>query len=372
MIFQKKSRQNNKYKFFLGNEPIDTVSEYTYLGMKITNNGSFRSGQEQLKDKSFLALSAIRKKFNISKLSLEVANKLFDSTVLPILTYGAEIWGIYEKINFEFWDKNPIEKMHLRFCKAFLGVNRKASNVACRAEMGRYPIKLLMDIRIYKFYERLKEMDDGSFAKQAFLISNDLWQRGHHSLHNYVSNINSFYGISETSNGTIHFSINKALINIKEKYLDFWKGKVSNSRKLNFYKDIKVNYEGEHYLNNIKNCRLKQNLTKLRISNHNLMIEQGRYCTPYLEREFRFCPLCTDPVLEDEIHFMCDCEFYNTHRENLYAKIIKDFNTEISSKSSKVIATTILKLNNSLYFNDIALFVHNCMKIRSTVSSKLK
>ena len=41
-------------------------------------------------------------------------NKLFDSLVSPILTYGSEIWGVYEKGNFLRWDKTPTEKVHLR------------------------------------------------------------------------------------------------------------------------------------------------------------------------------------------------------------------------------------------------------------------
>ena len=77
-----------------------------------------------------------KKKFNLSRLSLEIANKIFDAIILPILQYTAEVWGVYEKNEFEYWDKTPTEKAHLRFCKAFLGVNRKASNLACRAEMG--------------------------------------------------------------------------------------------------------------------------------------------------------------------------------------------------------------------------------------------
>jgi hypothetical protein len=33
-------------------------------------------------------------------------------------------------------------KAHLKFCKLYLGVNRKASNVASRGELGKFPILL--------------------------------------------------------------------------------------------------------------------------------------------------------------------------------------------------------------------------------------
>ena len=59
-------------------------------------------------------------------------------------------------------------------------------------------------------------------------------------------------------------------------FIEIWRNSSSNSRKLQLYFKIKANYEPERYLNVIKNEKLKKTLTKLRASNHILMIEQGR------------------------------------------------------------------------------------------------
>ena len=40
--------------------------------------------------------------------------ELFDKLVLPILTYGCEVWGFHTAIS--------IERVHLQFCKRLLGV----------------------------------------------------------------------------------------------------------------------------------------------------------------------------------------------------------------------------------------------------------
>ena len=77
VIFPKKMRQAQKYQFFIDQQSIDVVPEYTYLGMKITPNGSFRAGIDLLKEKSSYALGAIHKKSKLSSLSLEIANKIF-------------------------------------------------------------------------------------------------------------------------------------------------------------------------------------------------------------------------------------------------------------------------------------------------------
>ena len=35
---------------------------------------------------------------------------------------------------------DPIEKLHLKFCKSILGVHSKATNLAVYSELGRYPL----------------------------------------------------------------------------------------------------------------------------------------------------------------------------------------------------------------------------------------
>ena len=62
------------------------------------------------------------------------------------------MWGVFLKLDFEKWDKISTEKAHLRFCKMFLGLNRKSSNHAIRAEMGRFPIHLTIIKFILKYY----------------------------------------------------------------------------------------------------------------------------------------------------------------------------------------------------------------------------
>ena len=63
----------------------------------------------------------------------------------PILTYNSEIWGVYTKSEFKAWDNSQIEKTHLQFCKRYLEESNKASNIACRAELGRMPLNIAIN-----------------------------------------------------------------------------------------------------------------------------------------------------------------------------------------------------------------------------------
>ena len=54
----------------------------------------------------------------------------------------------------------PNREIDLKFCKRYLEVNNKASNIACRAELGRLPLLIQVNQNIMKYYVYLnnKEM----------------------------------------------------------------------------------------------------------------------------------------------------------------------------------------------------------------------
>ena len=65
-----------------------------------------------------------------------------------------------------------IEKMiHLKFCKGYLEVNNRASNIACRAELGRLPMLIPLNQKIVKYFVYLNNKDNDSIVKQSFLVT---------------------------------------------------------------------------------------------------------------------------------------------------------------------------------------------------------
>ena len=68
----------------------------------------------------------------------------------------------------------------------------------------------------------------------------------------------------------------------------------------------------ELYLSEIKNKKIRTQLTKLRISDHNLMIERERYMG--LHKNLRYCSFCQGTV-EDELHFLLNCPTYKYLRK---------------------------------------------------------
>ncbi|CAB4041225.1 Hypothetical predicted protein, partial [Paramuricea clavata] len=67
-----------------------------------------------------------------------------------------------------------MEKVHLKFCKIYLAISRKASNIASRAELGKLPLIISVFKRVFKYITHLNSLPQTTIAKQAFLISKDL------------------------------------------------------------------------------------------------------------------------------------------------------------------------------------------------------
>ena len=62
---------------------------------------------------------------------------LFDTLIKPILLYNSDFWGC-----LKMPANNPIEIMHMRFCKELLGVQKQTSNTGVLLELGRVPLMI--------------------------------------------------------------------------------------------------------------------------------------------------------------------------------------------------------------------------------------
>ena len=164
--------------------------------------------------------------------------------------------------DFTKWDNTPTEKGHLKFCKLYLGVNRKASNLACRGELGKFPLIIPILKKLFNYMKHISEIPDHDIVKQTFFMSKRLTLTiSKESLYcNIISlfKISKFYpNITDIEHFVNNTSINDFVKIIKEKYTLFRKEKIQNSSKLSFYSSFKKSYELEQYLTIIKDANQK-------------------------------------------------------------------------------------------------------------------
>ena len=99
---------------------LKVVKSYSYLGIILHSNGSFKLAVSALAEKALKAYFKVKTTIGLN-VSCKLLEKLFDRLVLPILLYGSEIWGA----TFYFKDSDPFEHVHLKFIKEILGTHSK-------------------------------------------------------------------------------------------------------------------------------------------------------------------------------------------------------------------------------------------------------
>ena len=127
--------------------------------------------------------------------------------------------------------------------------------------------------------------------------------------------------------------------------------------KLRTYSQLKVSIELEKYLRTHKNTDVRKQLTKIRLSNHPLMIEKGRHQS--IEKLSRFCPFCRNQV-EDEIHFLLDGRVFTHLRMELFSKIYNETEEAIPVNHTEKFK---LLLSNENITHITAIYIYICIKI---------
>ena len=107
---------------------ISNASNYTYLGSTISSNGSSGLSKQIATEKTIFNT---KKYLDFYKLPITTWNKLFDALFSPILLYNSEIWGTYEKINFDKWETDCVEKLHTQLHTQVLLWFKQKSSKRC-------------------------------------------------------------------------------------------------------------------------------------------------------------------------------------------------------------------------------------------------
>ena len=286
---------------------IRNVKVIKYLGFTLSaKNCSLAPTIDDLTIKANRAVFALNNKMKISNLPPKLALKVFQSQIMPILLYGAEVWGPYMDFDFSLWEQGKIERVQTQFIKRVLGCNIQTSNIMVRGEVGMRPLLLNVIRSVVAYTENIKNRPTSTvYAAYDYELHNDVNP-------NFCTFIEKF---------DLHLQ-NDVTKNILKKicqdsYDRRWGEEISDSPKATSYAKFKSNVKWESYLNQVENSKHKKSLSRFRLSNHPLLIERGRHMRPRLERSDRKCFRCSSDV-EDECHFVIKCPLYSKERNCLF------------------------------------------------------
>lgn len=351
MIFNKQGRLINDTHFMYNQtQCIDIVHEQTYLGINLVSSGKYSNTRETLCKKGLKVLGTIRRMLsNCDFIPINTYNKLFDTIVKPVIMYASEIWGP-ELLQYKtLFEKSCHEQLHLKFCKILLGIPWYASNNACRAELGRYPLKQDIQSNIYTYYLRLKHNACNPLLKEAFH-----WSMSQPSdftkicfdLDAKVMTQNRSSYQQPILKHEMKIKRKEILDILKKEYQNRWTMEKANSSST-FVNQFKNTYTYEHYLSLVKNSAHRILLTKLRLGTHTLRIQTGKYENKGgpIPVNQRTCIVCKTDSVDNEEHFIGHCQTFS-HIRTKYFKHIAETDTSFSSLNTNKKIQYILEANN--------------------------
>ena len=336
VVFSRGNRRINA-SFNINGETLENTKEYKYLGIIIhKKNCSFNPALKYLRTKATRAIYALRSKVNVNKLPIHIALKLFDSLIKPILLYASEVWEPFVKNDQEEWDKNDIEKTYTQFLKRALGVNTSTTTILVRGELNRHSLQEEILRRNINYAKYIQAKDSG-LVKKAYTYELNKTLKGEERTTFFSSMLKhsaNIYNITKTfhpySDPFVNiYEVDKLRSITHDLFQNEWKSRLRSSIKGETYRSFKENMKFENYLLH-KNRKERVALTKLRISDHKLMIEVGRHTD--IPREQRFCHMCENEI-EDEEHFTTTCRIYGTL--NGFWNKIRDKYPQTSQLSNK-------------------------------------
>ncbi|KAL5272263.1 hypothetical protein ACHWQZ_G000471 [Mnemiopsis leidyi] len=347
MLFNRTGRLLKESKdLFYGDTPVLSVREYTYLGITFTLSGSLKTAQAKLRQKGLRSYFSLKSMLDLRYLRKSMIFKLFDTLIVPVVSYGCQIWLPFTEFATCFASgsfpsllkiaKDPLEKVHLAFLKWTLGVGKSTSNAAVWGDTGRYPLAVELMSQTFSYLQRLERLDQLNYAslvRHAYVEQKD-------SDLTWFSRLNSIrdFAAKQSPQGTKLADRYCSPQAIRERcrvlFTTHWDLERVTNKKLGFYNSIKTYFGPEAYLStDISQQHLKR-LTEFRMSSHRYNIETGRHGACKRGNILhRICYQCStndkqvlsylkelpffNPIIENELHVLRTCSLYEDLRHNL-------------------------------------------------------
>ncbi len=282
------------------------MESYKYLGCVVHATKTLTFGTDALVATARKALFAMRRRCALLGMrDPAVQCKLFDTLVLPVLSYGCEVWGVDAKCGA------ATEALHREFVRRLLGVRKSTANHMVLAELGRFPLQVHFWQQILRYHHTKIALDDVRLVKLAmvdgFAVNQtavkDSWQH-------YPGDF--LHGHSGQQQLYHNFDIASVIERAKHQHALEYFADVQHS-SLMLYRTMQPEYKSAEYLSVVKCVSNRRLISRFRTGCHGLRVDTGRWAdSVHLDRTDRLCLVCKSlDFVEDEQQTVFDCPAYS-------------------------------------------------------------
>ena len=358
LIFSKGNPRQN-YNFKIGENDVEIVDNYKYLGLYFSRSGSFYKTKIYIAEQANKALFALLRKIKRLALPFEIQIDLFNKTVKPILLYGSEIWG--------FGNLDILERVQLKFYKYIFNLKRSTPTYMIYGELGITPLSVDIQNKTISFWTKLIENiqpvnnTTQKISSTMYMLIQDLHEKNQTKspwLEN-IKNILCTTGFSgiwySQSFCNAKWLIKSSYQKLKDIFIQKWYSEIDRTSGTNIYKIFKTQFKQSEYIKILSTYQCKKLIAFL-TRNHRLPVEVGRWRSiPSNERK---CTHCTDDI-GDEFHYLFQCTIFQEDRR-------KYLKTHLYTRPNTLKLQQILSSENTQELKKLSIFVEKIMKTINT------
>ena len=303
------ARRTNSYSFHLGDNVIEITDKYKYLGIYFSQSRSFLNARKHIVEQAKKAMHLLYCRTNNLNLPVDLQLKLFDHTVLPILTYACEI--------FSFENLDMLEKVHTDFLRKISKSKRSTPLYMLYAELGRYPLEIIIKTRTIGFWTRILLGKQSKLSYSMYQVLNT----GDITRFKWTSNVKQI--LCNTGRNDVWVNQNNSIPNnikfyikqnLQDQFIQRWRSDLTMSSKGKNFHVFKDSIQLESYFTTLPR-NLYINMVRFRTGNHKMPIEVGRWNN--IDIDDRKCNLCTTNSIGDEFHYLLECPYFKHDRRRL-------------------------------------------------------
>ena len=308
-------------KFYVGKDEIEVTNDYVYLGVTFHNDGSFKNAKLKQINQARKAMYGLLSKTRLLGLPVDIVIELFNVCIIPILLYGAEVWG-FENID-------EVEIFHRQFLRIILKSYKFTPKPMLYGETGVFDLRTLIDSRMVGFWARLRNCNKGKISSLMCCFTSNVNNKSDNDC-----NIRKFEWCKKIKcilecTGYSHVWDNPSLcdklmkkqisIKLKDIFRDKWLQNLDSNSQCTIYKLFKHNHCLENYLT-LLDAHHRITISNFRMRVHQLPITNARF---YEDKDIAAkidtkCKLCDTNSTGDEIHYLFYCPFFHNERSELF------------------------------------------------------
>ena len=223
--------------------------------------------------------------------------------------YSSSVWGFKK-----FPSIDTIQNRALRY---FMGVHRFTPIVALHGDAGWLPSQLRRWISMARFWNRVLSFEEDRLTRVAFDLDYSL------QVNNWCSDMKHIFSqlnMEDSFRSKSKINLETFRRKITEMHSVNWSDSVQTVSKLRTYRTFKTTFSQEKYLTINLSKVERSHLAQLRFGILPLRIETGRYIGK--RPEDRLCRLCDERAVESEQHFLFECDFYQSIRQHAFGDLL--------------------------------------------------